>query len=568
MEDSSSRSRFVFDRFFRYLDRRRPSDRFIFVTILWIGALALVAAAFLWNNQYSKSFPSQGGTFIEGVIGTPRFVNPVLAVTRADYDLVELVYSGLLTLETDGMVREDLAESITISDDGTVYNVILRNNATFHDGETVDTEDVAYTIGLIQTAELKSPLRGNWNGVVVEVISEREINFVLEEPYVPFIENLTVGILPKHIWETLAIEELPFSQHNTVPIGSGPYKITEVGRDAAGLIDDYTLEAVSPDAANINTVTLNFYQNEVELLEAFEKGDVLASASLSNGAVANLDMDTYNVYEASLPRVFSVFINQNRTAALRDSAAREALSVAINREALITETLAGYGTPTNSPLPGQKNQETNTSRSGIEAAAAILEAADWERSANGRWVKQISEIETELAITITTANTPVFEQTAAYLERVWTELGVSVSVALFEQSDLVQAVIRPRDYQALLFGADIGRSADLYPFWHSSQRSDPGLNVALYANITTDALLEEVRITQDPVARAATLEQIASEITTEQPAIFLYNPSFVYVVKQSVENVSLTDINRPSERFTSIQDWYMQEEKLWPIFSD
>ena len=183
-------------------------------------------------------------------------------------------------------------------------------------------------------------------------------------------------------------------------------------------------------------------------------------------------------------------------------------------------------------------------------------------------MKEISEVETELSITITTANTPVFEKTAAHLERVWTELGVSVSVALFEQSDLVQAVIRPRDYQALLFGADIGRSADLYPFWHSSQRSDPGLNVALYANITTDALLEEVRSTQDPSTRVELLDQITTEIKTEQPAIFLYNPSFVYVVKKNVENISLTDINRPSERFASIQNWYMQEEKLWPIFSD
>ena len=567
MEDSASRPRFLLDRFFRYLDRRPPSDRFLFVTTLWVGLLAVVMAIFAWNGTYSQSYPSQGGTFSEGIIGTPRFVNPVLAVTRADHDLVELVYSGLMSLNQSGNLVEDLAASVTISDDGTVYNVMLREDIFFHDGERVDTDDIAYTIGLIQTAELKSPLRGSWNGIEVEVIDEREINFVLEEAYVPFIENLTVGILPKHIWESLAIEELPFSQHNTEPIGSGPYQIKTVVRDAAGLIDDYTLEAVSPEATNISLVRLHFYQNELELLAAFEKNEVIASASLSNEAARILDADTYTIHQAALPRVFSVFVNQNRTAALREPAAREALSVAVNRSELIDEVLAGFGDPTNSPLPTTP-YTTNTASSGLAAATAILEGAGWERQVNGRWSKEISEVDTELAITITTANTPVFEATAAYLERIWTELGVSVSVALFEQSDLVQAVIRPRDYQALLFGADVGRSYDLYPFWHSSQRSDPGLNVSLYANITTDALLEEVRTTQDESERTEKLTQIATEITTEQPAIFLYNPAFVYVVATDVENVSLPNMNRPSERFTSIQDWYMDKETLWPIFSD
>jgi hypothetical protein len=65
----------------------------------------------------------------------------------------------------------------------------------------------------------------------------------------------------------------------------------------------------------------------------------------------------------------------------------------------------------------------------------------------------------------------------------------SVDVKIFDQGDLSQNVIRPRKYDALLFGEVIGRELDLFAFWHSSQRNDPGLNIALYANSTADKIL-------------------------------------------------------------------------------
>ncbi|MEX0931112.1 MAG: ABC transporter substrate-binding protein, partial [Candidatus Paceibacterota bacterium] len=256
--DLAPKRRPLFDLLFSYLDERLPSDRMIIYALLIIFVSASSTGLLSLNKAHSTVVPSAGGVLVEGIIGSPRFVNPVLAITRTDSDLVALTYSGLLKLDENGTLVPDLAESMTVSDDGLVYNIVLRDDVQFHNGTPIRSDDVAYTIKLIQDSELKSPLRGNWSGVTVEVINERELNFILENAYSPFRENLTVGIMPKNIWDSLSNEELPFSQHNTEPIGSGPYTLTDVTRDDAGLINGYELRAFSDgrQAPKITTVMI------------------------------------------------------------------------------------------------------------------------------------------------------------------------------------------------------------------------------------------------------------------------------------------------------------------------
>ncbi len=567
------KKRSFFDWFFHYLDRRKPSDRLLvyvlLITLIASSAIALIGV----SRMFTTDVPGQGGMLVEGIVGTPRFVNPVLSITRTDNDLVALVYSGLMKLAPDGMLTPDLAESVTVSEDGLVYNVILRNDIQFHDGTPIRAEDVAYTIELIQNPDLKSPLRGNWNGVRVEVIDERELNIILADAYTPFMENLTVGIMPEHVWGSLSIEELAFSQHNTEPIGSGPYRISTVSRNKSGLINSYQLEAFEDGRgrANINAIEIALFQSEEDLEAAFTRGEVMSTAALGNDATAAISSGgEATVIESTLPRVFSVFFNQNKSAVLRDGSARRALSAAVDREALITDVLAGYGEPAYSPIPPgflvATSTATTTPATGIDAAREILRAGGWTENEFGRWSKEIDGVETPLKITIATANTAVFEETAYYLEHVWNQLGAEVSVELYEQTDLVQSVIRPRGYEALLFGTEVGRALDLYPFWHSSQREDPGLNVALYANITTDSLLTKARTTQDAAERAASIAAFEAEIIEETPAVFLYSPSFTYIVRDGVHPSSVASLSRPSERFASIRDWYMNEESIWRMF--
>lgn len=564
----------IFDWLFTALDRRKPSDRFIISLLLTAFVATLGYSLYLLNQKHVVEIPTTGGALVEGMIGAPRFVNPVLATTKVDRDLVTLTYSALVELKPDGSLKPDLAESVTVSGDGLVYNVILKENISFHDEVSITAEDVAYTIGLIQNPDIKSPLRGNWNGVTVEVISEQELNFVLTDPYAPFIENLTVGILPKHIWQALSPDAFPFSPNNTDPVGSGPYQLDTIKRDQAGLITEYIFKPFTQNyqTPNISDLTVRFYLNEDEVLEALNQNQINGTAALNEENLLDVDTNDWQIVEKPLPRVFAVFFNQNRLPLLRDEAVREALALVVDREILIDRALNGFGSPTTSPIPPgfgfaeEVTDEVLDPETRLESARATLENGGWSQTESGSWQKEIDDTATTLSLTLRSANSPVFEAASAYLIESWRALGVEVTVELYEQSDLVQTVIRPRDYQALLFGTDVGRPLDLYPFWHSSQREDPGLNVALYTSITSDDWLEEIRLTTDENEKALALEAFAEEIAVESPAIFLFSPSFVYLLSPTVHIADMAKLSKPNERFANIEEWFINKSAVWPFF--
>lgn len=561
----------TFDRLFGYIDSLKASDRVVFFGLLTLFLMSLSIFTYTWGRSFLVEVPVEGGTLIEGVVGSPRFINPVLAITRADHDLVALTYSGLMQLSPAGELTNDLAESLTISDDGRVYNVILRSDARFHDGVPVTADDVAFTIGLIQNPELKSPLRGNWSGVTVEVIGPYELNLVLQNPYTPFKDNLTVGILPRHIWSSLTEEELPFSQHNIEPIGSGSYYIKAVKRNAAGLVSEYDLRVAQNygDNPHIDKIVVRFYQNEVAAADALKNGEITATAALGEASLANLDKNRFYLVSETLPRVFAIFFNQNRNPVLRDLSVRQALSTAVDREALIAAAVGGYGQATFSPLPaGLKDSDSENvgSEERLNQARAILEKGGWTKRDDGLYHKTIDGQDSQLKFTVRSANGLLFERAAENLTATWRALGADVTFEFYEQSDLVQTIIRPRDYQALLFGMDVGRSLDLYPFWHSSSREDPGLNVSLYANISADSLVSKMRVATSTDERDRLIDQFVGEVEHDMPAVFLFSPSFIYTVANKVKTTEFGKIQRPSERWSNIEDWYMYESGVWPIF--
>ncbi len=567
----------LLDRLFGLLEQITASDRLL----IRLAAVAVVVTGILLilsiNQDHSDMTPVRGGSITEGVVGTPRFVNPVLALTRADQDMTALIYSGLMKIDENGELANDLAESITISEDGLTYNIILRRDVTFHDAKPLTARDLAYTIRLIQDPDLKSPLRGNWSNVTIEEVGEYELNVILEEAYAPFIENFTVGIMPAHAWSSLPIEQLPFSQLNTEPIGSGPFLLTTAKRDTSGLISNYTLTAFreNGDNPNIDTLQFIFFSNEDQLLEALQRENIDTTAYISNERVDQVLTDDYRLVEEPLPRTFGVFFNQNRSAALRDAGARKALASAIDRTAIIDVALQGHGVPTWSPTisvaptleSGDSIVDSATGTPATEAIA-ILKNSGWSKNTAGLWEKQIDKETVTLTIVIRTSNTPLFSALADKIAEQWKAIGVDVTTEQFEQTGLVQSVIRPRDFEALLFGLDMSRSYDLYPFWHSSQQDDPGLNIAQYANVEVDKLLEKARTEQQQQLRLEALQAASAVIMDEDPAVFLFQPNFTYIVAADISTAPMRGLGRPADRFSNIADWHTETDSLWPIFRD
>lgn len=581
----SVKKRSPINRLLDTIERKRTSDRILLRVFFFVFIISGVFSLLALNNRYLATTPTAGGTLVEGIIGTPRFINPVLAVTRADLDMSALIYSGLMKINPEGELVPHLAESVTINDTGTVYNIIMRKDVRFHDGTPLTARDVAFTIGLAQDSTLKSPLRGNWVDIAVEEINEYELNIVLEEAYAPFIENLTLGILPRHIWSQIPIEQIPFSERNSNPIGSGPFSIKSITRtkSSAGtsIIESYILErsdyAVEPPKiANVQTI---FYDSENELVAGYKTKEFHSSAYLPTTFTHTLTENNKDtaVVEIALPRVFAIFINQNRTPALRDIGARKALSMAIDREAIIQNALYKYGVPTTHPLPAKHFAVQSTSStlaltnaenatSTTISAVSILEESGWLKNDNGVWEKRIGGEITPLQVTLRTTNNTLFGQVAEAIANDWRDIGVEVQLEQFEQTDLLQNVIRPREYQTLLFGIEMGRSIDLFPFWHSSQREDPGLNIAEYANIEVDSLLSKARSTTDLTVKEEATNEAVSIITSEYPAFFLFTPTTTYITPESVVTSAINDISRPHERFMNISQWHMNTDTVWPFF--
>lgn len=445
----------------RAVELRPTSDRFLLRLLLLVMLGSAIAALLLLSQSYASDTPTKGGTLVEGVIGNPRFINPTLAVTRADQDVTALIFNGLMRLDETGTLVPDLAESITVAEDGLTYNVILRKDITWHDGVPLTARDVAFTIALLQDAELKSPLRGNWVDVGVEEIGEYELNIILPEAYTPFIQNFTTGIVPRHIWSTVPSEQIPFSQINTEPVGSGPFKVARIIRNELGLITTYELVA-NPDAPvppHIAEVLVKFYDSEATLLTALDEGDIDATAYISHNELRSVaDTTGFTIIEEPLPRIFTLFFNQNRSASLRDTAARQALNAAINRPEIITAAVAGYGVPTDAPVPPGHNalqssgQAEIQASSSLEIATDILENGGWKQNQSGNWEKTIDGDTELLSVTIQTANTEIFSLTATAVATQWRDLGVIVQIDEYEQSDILQTVIRSRDFQNFNLG--------------------------------------------------------------------------------------------------------------------
>ena len=524
------------------------------------------------NESYLATIPDAGGSFTEGIIGVPRFINPLLAISDADRDLTTLVYSGLMAVTGDGSLVPDLAESYSVSDDGTIYTFTLRENLVFHDKTPLTADDVVFTITLAQDDVLKSPKRPNWEGVTVSSPDPRTIVFTLTEPFTPFLKNTTLGILPKHLWDLDSSDLISFSNHNSLPIGSGPFKVTIVERDANGIPQTYTLKSFDKYARgkpHLDTVQFKFFTEYDKLYEAFNRGAVDNIHSIPPALITDPDLIS-QLKVLPLARTFGVFFNQDTQPLFTNGSIRRALNASIDRNQLVTQALRGYAAPITTPLPATKIPTIlpTSTDTFISNAQQILVDANWEINEESGTLEREFDGELEVGrFTLATVDIPELIAVAEYLKSTWVEIGIDVTIETYPITELNQQIIRPRAYDALLFGQVLQAPHDLFAFWHSSQRNDPGLNVALYANITADAALSELRSTRDTDIQTRALETFYEEVDTDTPAIFLYTPSFIYTAHEKIKGQQIQNITKPSDRFTDIHKWYRYTQKVWRLFN-
>ncbi len=538
-----------------------------FLSLFCVAIVTLIWIVGILNVRGSTSVPISGGTLHEGIIGTPRFVNPVLAVSDADKDLSALVYSGLMRLDENGAPKPDLADSYSVTPDGKTYTFIIKDNVFFHDNSKVTANDVLYTIGQIQHPLIDSPKKASWQSVTVRKVDEMTVAFDLQQAFSPFLELATVGIMPEHLWGGLSPEEFTFSALNINAIGSGPYEIASVNRNASGIADEFVLKPFNKftlEKPLISKISILSYANERELGNALTSRKIDVASGLSPERAKALAEKGALISSKELPRIFGLFMNKNQNPIFADSTVVSAVKNSINKQEIISKVLYGYGTPISGPVPSVFLQaaaleETQTLENASTSAEA-LEKAGWKTGADG--VREKAGI--SLSFAISTADTPELVATADIIKENLEAIGFSVEVKIYSLGDLNQDIIRPRNYETLLFGEFVTDTGSLYAFWNSTQTEDPGLNVAMYKSTVVDKAFTDLFASTDTEKKKAAIQSIQSDIGKNAPVAFLYSPLYLEARRDMLQGQTKnTGIVLPSDRFRDAYSWYIETEKVW-----
>ena len=508
--------------------------------IILVGAVVLLIASSLtygvmFYRTKTYPVPAHGGTYREGVVGQPAFINPVIPTTETDRVMSRLVFSSMA----------EMAESIRRSDDGTTWNVRLQEGITWHDGVELTADDVIFTIDVIHNPDSRSPLRGSFEGVTASRVSKLEVEFTLQNPYAFFEEDHLSSLrpIPKHLFADLPVTNYKLSPYGLSPVGSGPYQIVSHEKDSRGFIEEYSLKAFEDYFTGepyITRLVFKFFRRDPELISSYNLGQIDGFGLSTSEPLADRSIIIrHEPHYLNSSRYYAVFIN--RSLAPEDLSAvgvRRALSAATGRKDIIDKVFGGNATAFYGPTDLTENLEPEMSNDLLEG----------------------------LELNLVVPDEPFLTKTAEQLKIDWEVAGANVNLTVRSLRDIQEDILRNTSYEMLLFGNIVKESNDLFAFWHSSKRFFPDQNLALYQNEEVDALLEEYRRTFDQAARNEILQAISDQIASEYPAIFLYSPNYVYITTPSLGGFDETKtINTSDDRFSDIANWYVRSHRsLWP----
>ncbi|PIR06154.1 MAG: hypothetical protein COV55_04735 [Candidatus Komeilibacteria bacterium CG11_big_fil_rev_8_21_14_0_20_36_20] len=539
-----------------------------------IIALTVFVAAgttFGWHLYLKNSVlvPANGGSYTEGLIGSPHLINPILAATDIDRDLVKLIFSGLMRTDASGELVPDLAAAYQIDEAQTVYTFELRPNLKWHDDNPITADDIIFTINSIKNSEYKSPLKNSFNGITVRKINDRTIQFELEKPFPPFLSILTIGIIPEHLWYSIPAFGAPLADLNTKPIGSGPYQFKSLTKDANGSIKSYTLKTYENyhlEKTHISKLSFKFYPDFLTGVTALQNKNIEGLVYLPTEYKQEFN-NKINLINLHYPKYTAIFFNPKENELLSDKDFRKALAISVDKQRILTEVLNDDGQIIYSPiLPGLIGYEPAMTGDDYspEEAKKILEELDWTLPAKGPFrTKGEGDEKQELSIKLTTIDQSENVKTISIIKENWESIGIKTELDIVSKDKIKTSIIEPRNYQALVFSEVININSSPYPFWHSSQNQHPGLNLSVLANKDIDDYLEIIQNAKDDLSKIEPLKKFQEKLLELNFAIFLYNPTYTYPVANKIKGLeSLQFINLPADRFNNITSWFIKTKRV------
>lgn len=535
------------------------------VTIALIGIILLFGALFTLSNNITATYvPEEGGTYIEGVAGSPSNINPLYYENQTDRDIGALVFRGLTRTTATGGIEADLAQTWEIGEDDLTYTFTLRNDVFWHDGEPFTAEDVAFTVGVLQDENFtgRTELADIWSDVDVNVIDPLTIEFVLSEPFAPFLSYTTFGILPEHSLGNVSVANIPTTSFGRQPIGTGPWQLEDLNAEEATLRPNPDFYGEAP---MFERLTLRFYPSNDAVYEAHEQGNILGISQVLPSDIGQVaQSETLDMYNA--PRAgYTMIVLNLKKPMFSEPAVRQALLYGLNRDDLIADVLNGQGVIAHSfylPTHWAYNPDVKTYEYDLERARQLLDKAGWQdRDQDG--VREREGVKLQFAL-LTNEENPTHVELIARVAQQWAQIGIQVEPMTVGFSGLVRDFLRPRDFDAILLNAPQKPTTDpdVYPLWHSSQTVDEGLNWASWEDPRVDNLLEEGRRVLDHNTRRDIYAALQNIYAEEVPALLLYHPIYNYAVDQDVQNVQIGPLSDPSDRFRTLSTWYLNTRRI------
>lgn len=535
-------------------------ERLIFSAALLIFLISGITAVINNFYQSTEARPIEGGVYNEGIVGQPIAVNPLIVSDNdADRDLTALLFASLY----------DLAESIKPDDTQKVWTVKLRPELRWSDGQPLTSDDVIFTIETIQNPDTRSSLFTTWQGVSAERLSEREFRLSLKTPYAFFLDNLKdLRPAPQHIFDNIPPQNFRLSDYNLKPVGSGPYKFAGFTKQESGFIEKYMLVANDQylDRPFIRNFNVFFFVSKADALNAFNIREIDGIGGLEQSDLASARINNH-VISVPRPRYYAIFLNQGTNLPLKEKEVRLALNYATDKAKLVDQALGGNGSVVNGPIPpsvaGYDEMVLAGNTFSLDLASTTLDKAGWKTGEDGIRVKTIQKNKIKLQFDIIVPEVKFLMDTVKLIQQDWQKIGVGLNPVILKPLDALTAAIKPRNYQMIIFGNTLNGNPDVFSFWHSSQRFDPGLNLSLFSDKTTDGLLESIRQDVNDSTRGQSLSKLQKLINDQKPAIFLYSPDYLYLTSRNLGGFTAKSIAVPSDRFEKVNGWYLKTARVF-----
>lgn len=539
--------------------------------LLALTGLALVLMLLSYQVQSASlctaTVPAAGGTFVEGIVGRPHALNPLLSDTfPLDRELGNLIFDGLVRYDESGRVLPALAESWEISEDGLTIAFTLHEGLTWHDGEPVTSEDVAFTYGLIQSESFpgQAYLQSLWQSITIVAEDDRRITFILSQPYAPFFEAVTRGILPAHLLREIDAADLETIPFNQSPVGTGPFMV-QPGQDwqRTGRLRLTPNPTYWREGTQITDIEFRFFATTEDLVLAFRGGELQAINGLPPTLTPEVAAEPgTRIFTSTAPRYSALFFNLSDTGAtaIRSKEVRQAIAYSLDRNALINNVLNGQGVEFEGPyLPGtvaSRPDLLTTYTYQPETAASLLDTAGWVNSGSVR-----TKEGTPLTLRFITIDMPEQRAVAEEIGRQLSASGIDVQLTLLADIAALRQTLAGRNFDIALVEIAPPNDPDLYDFW-SQEAMIRGQNFSGWNNRRASEALEGGRQLFPPDARAPFYEAFLRQFDGDMPALTLYQHVATYVLSEKVYKAEIGRVLEPRDRYQTLSRWFLNFRDL------